>query len=356
MPPSMLPWQSIRAFPLDRRTLLRHLAAFAPVAAGLAAARPAAAAGTETLTLYSAQHSQVVQMLTAAFTRQTGISVRVHSGEGPDIANQIIREGSSSPADIVFVENSPELVLLAEHHLLAPAAPATLAMIPRQDSAADGLWLGVLARQNVLAWNPSLISEHDLPRSLLDLAGPAWKGKVAIAPSDADFLPLVGAVIHAEGRDKALAWLKGLRANAKIYPDDEGVVAAVNRGSVATGVINNYYWARLATELGVDKMHSRIAHFAPGDIGNLVNISGAAVLASSRHREAAQRFLAFLVSKPVQEMLANSSVDYEYPLAAGVAPNKLIPPVSDLHPPAITPADLGDDRESGQLLQEAGLI
>ncbi|HUC16260.1 MAG TPA: iron ABC transporter substrate-binding protein [Acetobacteraceae bacterium] len=341
---------------LDRSRLLRRLAAIALITAGLIQARPAAAQSAETLTLYSAQHEQVVQMLTDAFTKETGIAVRVHSGEGPDIANQILREGKSSPADIVFVENSPELVLLAEHGLLAPVAPTTLAKVPQQDSGASGLWLGVLARQNVLAWNPSLIREGELPSSLLDLALPAWKGRVAIAPSDADFLPLVGAVIHAEGEAKALAWLKGLRANAKIYDDDEGVVAAVNRGSVATGVINNYYWARLATELGADRMHSRIAHFAPGDIGNLINISGAAMLASSRHQEAAQRFLAFLVSKPVQEMLAKSSVDYEYPLAADVAPNAMLTPYADLHPPAIAPAELGDDQASAKLLQEAGLI
>jgi iron(III) transport system substrate-binding protein len=343
-------------FRLDRPLFFRHLAALALIVGGLAQARPAAAQGTETLTLYSGQHPQVVQMLTDAFTKETGITVRVHSGEGPDIANQILREGPSSPADVVFVENSPELVLLAEHHLLAPVASATLARVPRQDSGADGLWLGVLARQNVLAWNPSLISEQDLPHALLDLALPAWKGKVAIAPSDSDFLPLVGAVIRAEGEAKTLAWLKGLRANAKIYDDDEGVVAAVNRGSVATGVINNYYWARLATELGASGTHSRIAHFAPGDIGNLINISGAAVLASSRHQEAAQRFLAFLVSDPAQEMLGKSSVDYEYPLAAGIAPNAMLTPFTDLHPPAIAPTELGDDLEPARLLQQAGLI
>jgi len=340
----------------DRRTLLRHLAAAVPLAAGLATARAAAAAGTQTITLYSGQHPQVVQMLTDAFTKETGIAVRVHSGEGPDIANQLLREGKSSPADVVFVENSPELVLLDEHHLLGPVAPATLARVPRQYSAADGRWLAVLARQNVLAWNPTLIRAQDLPRSLLDLAQPAWKGKVAIAPSDSDFLPLVGAVIHTEGRAKALEWLKGLKANAKLYDDDEGVVAAVNRGSVATGVINNYYWARLATELGAARTHSRIAHFAPGDVGNLVNISGAAVLASSRHPEAAQRFAAFLVSDPAQEMLGKSSVDYEYPLAGGVQPNAMLTPYADLHPPAIGPNQLGDDRESADLLQAAGLI
>jgi iron(III) transport system substrate-binding protein len=317
---------------------------------------PGYAGAAEPLTLYSGQHPQVVRMLTAAFRKETGIAVRVHSGEGPQIANQLLREGDASPADVVFVENSPELVLLDEHHLFAQVAPATLARVPRADSAADGAWLGVLARQNVLAWNPSLIEKSALPRTLAALAGPEWKGKVAIAPSDADFLPLVGAVIATQGRAKALAWLEGLQRNAKIYQDDEGVAAAVNRGSVATGIINNYYWARLSTELGAAHTPSRIAHFAAGDTGNLINISGAAVLAPSHRQAAAQRFLAFLVSRRAQEMLAKSSVDYEYPLVAGVAPNALLTPMADLHPPEIAPSALGDDRAAAALLRQAGLV
>lgn len=317
---------------------------------------PSHAASAETLTLYSGQHPQVVRMLTDAFTKATGIAVRIHSGEGPQIANQILREGKGSPADIVFVENSPELVLLNGRHLLAPVAPTTLARVPRRDSAPDGDWLGVLARQNVLAWNPSLIKQENLPHTLAALAEPKWKGKVAIAPSDADFLPVVGAMIATEGQAKTLAWLEGLRRNAAIYQDDEGVVAAVNRGSVATGIINNYYWARLHTELGAAHTSSRIAHFAPGDTGNLINVSGAAVLASSHHKKAAQRFLAFLVSRQAQEMLAKSSVDYEYPLVTGVAPNPLLTPVAELHAPQITPSALGDDRKAAALLQRAGLV
>lgn len=339
---------------LRRRTFLA--AAGGTGVLGAAALLPVRARAAETLTLYNAQHPQVVGMLIKAFQAETGIAVRVHSGEDPEIASQILREGGRSPADMVFFENSPELTLLDQHKLLAPVDPATLAMVPRKDSARDGNWLGVLARQNVLAWNPSLIAKSALPRHLADLAGPAWKGKVAIAPSDADFLPLVSAMIYVEGKAKTLAWLKGLRKVAKIYQDDESVVAAVNRGSVATGIINSYYWARLRTERGAAHTRSRIAHFAPRDVGNLLNISGAAVLASSGHQAGAQRFLQFLVSAKAQKMLAASTVDYEYPLRPGIAANPLLPPMSQLHPPAISPADLGNDREAARLLQQAGLI
>ena len=314
------------------------------------------AARAQTLTLYSAQHEQVVGMLTAMFTKQTGIKVQVHTGEGPDIASQILQEGADSPADVFFTENSPELNLLDEKGLLAPVDKSTLAKIPGKYSAADGDWVGVLARENVLDFNPAMISESALPASLLDLQKPEWAGKVGIAPSDADFLPLVSALIKQDGKTAALAWLNGLKAGAKIYQDDESVVAAVARGDVAVGIVNNYYWARLETDMGSQKIDSKLYHFKNGDIGGLINISGAAVLRTSKNAAAAQKFLAFLVSKPAQQALGESEVDFEYPLAPGVPPNKLLAPFKTLQPPPISVSALGDDQEAGLLLQQAGLI
>jgi len=339
----------------------RHVAAtlaLLTLALGAPAVRAADAPAADRgpLILYSAQHEQMVDALTRMFTQQTGIKVRIRSGEAPEIASQIAQEGAGSPADVYFTENSPELTLLDEKGLLAPVDPATLAAVPAQYSATDGHWVGVLARENVLAFNPSLIAEDKLPLSLLDLAKPAWQGKVAIAPSDADFLPLVGAVAALNGEAAALEWLRGLRRNAQIFDDDEGVVAAVDRGAVATGIINNYYWARLYTEQGATHTHSRIHHFAPGDIGALINVSGAAVLKSSKHPQAAQRFLAFLVSTPVQTAIGKGDVDFEYPLAHGVAPNKLLTPFDALRPPPISMSALGDDQLAGRLLRQAGLL
>jgi iron(III) transport system substrate-binding protein len=267
-----------------------------------------------------------------------------------------LKEGVASPADVFFTANSPELQLLSEKGLLAKVAPATLANVPAQSNGPNGDWVGVLARENVLVFNTGMIKEDALPASLLDLAKPEWKGKLAIAPTDPDFLPLVGAVSALKGRDAALAWLKGLRENAMIFDDNEGVVAAVDRGAAATGIINNYYWPRLRLEKGADSMKSLIHHFAGGDVGGLMNVSGAAVLKSSQNQAAGQKFLAFLVSKPAQEMVSELDITFEYPLLPGVAPNPILKPISELSPPAITLQQIGDDRDAAQLLREAGLI
>ncbi len=316
----------------------------------------AAAARGETLTLYAAQHEQTVDLLTAAFTKQTGIAVKVREGEAPELASQLIREGAASPADVFLTENSPELMLLSEKGLLAKVDPATLARVPARFSGPAGDWVGVLAREDVLVYNTAMIKPDALPASLMDLAKPEWSGKLAIAPTDADFLPLIGAVVATKGRPAALAWLKGLRQNAAIFDDDEGVVAAVDRGAAAMGIINNYYWPRLREEKGAANMHSAIHHFPAGDVGAVLNVSGAAVLKATPDAAAGRKFLAFLVSEPAQKLLGANNITFEYPLAPGIAANPILTPLDQLTPPALSMEQLGDDRDAGQLLREAGLI
>ena len=110
---------------------------------------------------------------------------------------------------------------------------------------------------------------------------PKWKGKLGFAPSETDFQPLVTAIAKLDGAAAAEKWLKGLQANGKVYPDNETVVAQVNNGESAVGLINHYYWYRLRDELGQSGVHSALHYYAPRDPGYLLNVSGAAVLKSS---------------------------------------------------------------------------
>jgi iron(III) transport system substrate-binding protein len=307
------------------------------------------------ITLYNGQHEQTTAELVATFEKQTGIKVAVRSGDEATLGNQILQEGSNSPADVFYTENTPVLEELAEKGMLASVAPATLAAIPARYSSSQGDWVGVSARASVLVYNTGQISASQLPSSILELAEPKWKGKVGFAPSETDFQPLITSIIKRDGVAAAESWLNGLKANSKIYPDNETVVAQVNNGESAVGVINHYYWYRLRAELGASGMHSALHYYAAGDPGNLVNVSGAAVLKSSSHQTDAQKLLAFLVSQEGQEVIAHSH-SYEYPLRAGVAPAPGLRPFDQLHPASLSPAELGNGSQALALEQKLGLL
>lgn len=319
------------------------------------AVSPVASTGV-TITLYNGQHASTTNALVAAFTQDTGIQVNVRSGEGSGLTNQIIEEGSASPADVVFTENSPDLMVLSEKELLAKVDPQTLAKVPSQYNSPNGDWVGVDARAAVLVYNPSMIQQSQLPQSILDLADPFWKGKIGIAPAENDFQPVVTAVIKLDGEDKATQWLQGLKTNAaQTYNGNTAILNAVDNGQIAAGIINNYYWFRQAVEVGQDNMKSSLYYFGQGDPGALVDVSEAGAIASSKHPAEAQAFLNFLVSTDGQQVIATAN-DFEYPLGSGVQADPRLKPFDQLGAPNVSVADLGDNSVAIQLLQQVGLL
>jgi iron(III) transport system substrate-binding protein len=308
-----------------------------------------------TITLYNGQHEQTTARLVAGFEKQTGIKVKVRSDDEDVLGNQILQEGSSSPADVFYTENTPVLEDLQEKGLLAPIAASTLAAVPAKYSSPQGDWVGVSARVSVLVYNTSQIKPSELPSSILELAQPQWKGKVGFAPSETDFQPLVTAITKLDGVAAAEKWLKGLQANSMVYPDNETVVAQVNNGESTVGIINHYYWYRLRDEVGASGMHSALHYYAPHDPGYLLNVSGAAVLKSSSKQAAAQKFVAFIVSKAGQEILAHSH-SYEYPIGSGVLTAQPLKSFDQLQLAPVTIADLGNGHAPLELEQKLGLL
>jgi iron(III) transport system substrate-binding protein len=230
--------------------------------------------------------------------------------------------------------------------------------VPSRDNAANGKWLGVSGRYSALIYNPSRISAAELPTSAMDLADPRYKGMLELAPAETDFWPIISSIIRAHGRQAALTWLEGLKADAGSddhTPDNETLVGDVSKGTAAMGLINHYYFFRIRSETGEGSFHAKLAWFAPGDPGFVEDISAAGALKSAPHPAAAQKFLAYLVSRAGQGVIAHSA-SYEYPLAAGVTANPALPPASTLKPNPVTPAQIGTGLDARDLLRQAGLI
>ncbi|MGH2874507.1 MAG: extracellular solute-binding protein [Solirubrobacteraceae bacterium] len=346
-----------------RRTTRRAAASVAALTltalalAGCGSSAPAGAASKGTLVLYNGQHEQTTDSLVAGFEKATGIDVEVRNDDEDTLADELVTEGPRSPADLIYTENTPVLEYLQERGMLAPVDPSTLAHTPARYNSPQGDWVGVSARVSVLIYNPSLISASQLPTSITQLADPMYAGKLAFAAGETDFQPIVTSYARTYGQTATLKWLDAIKTNAgsHVYPDNETIADEVNRGAVAFGVINQYYWYRMRAELGNSAIHSKITYLAPRDPGYVIDVSGAAILASSRHKPLAQKFLAFLVSKQGQQIIAHS-ISYEYPLDDGVITTAPETPLSQLAPNPITIPELGDGSTAITMLRKAGLL
>ncbi len=304
-----------------------------------------------TLTLYNGQHEATGRAVAEAFQAKTGIKVLIRKGGGGQLANQIAEEGARSPADVIYTEEAPPLVKLASAGLLAKVDADTLAQVDPSFSDSQGQWLGITSRVRVLAYNPKLVSEAELPKSVLDVAAPEWAGKIAFVPSSGEFLGQTAAVIRLNGREAAEEWLTGLKAFGATYTNNVVAMKAVENGEIGAALINSYYWMALKKEKG--ELNSKLHYFADGDAGGLASVSGAAVVKASKHPKEAQQFLAFMVSEEGQRAILSQSA--EYPVNKAVPADPLLKPYDQLKPPALSAAEIGLAEDALELQREVGL-
>jgi iron(III) transport system substrate-binding protein len=306
------------------------------------------------ITVYNAQHEELLEEIAPKFTEETGINVELRHGSDLELANQIVQEGEASPADVFLTENSPAMSLVESNGLFAPLDPPTLAQVPSQFSASGGEWMGFVARSTVLVYNTDAVSEDELPSSIMELADPEWDGRVAFSPSGADFQAIVSAVLELEGEDAAADWLDGLAENGSVYDGNDVVLEAVNSGEVDTGIIYHYYWYRDQVESGDNSDSSQLHFFDDQDPGAFVSVSGAGVLASTDKQDDAQTFVKYLSSEPGQQALADSYA-LEYPLNQAVQLDPPVKPFDELEPPQINVSSLNGPKVA-ELMQNAGLL
>jgi len=308
----------------------------------------------QTITIYNAQHEELTKSWTDAFTKATGIKVQVRNGDDTEMSQQLIQEGDRSPADVFLTENSPSMSAVEKAGLFTSPGDEALKNVPTEYRPSSGKWVGIAARSTVFAYNTSKLTEAQLPKSLMDLADPSWKGRWAASPSGADFQAIVSALVQLKGADAAETWLKAMKTNSVAYKGNSTAMKAVNAGEIDGAVIYHYYWFGDQAQTGENSKNVQLHYFKNQDPGAFVSVSGGGVLKSSKHQAAAQKFLAFVTGAEGQKIL-QTGTSFEYPVGSGVAANPKLVPLKDLQAPTIDPATL-NSKQVTDLMTQAGLL
>lgn len=308
-----------------------------------------------TVTIYSGRTENLIEPVLDAFACETGTGVDVRWGDSTDLALLIETEGDRSPAD-VFLSRSPGPVgFLQANDLLGTISDEVLDLVAPENQADDGSWIGFSGRKRVLVYSTDDVAPEDLPTSVFDLTGEQWRGNVAIPAVNGSFIDWFTVFRDVHGTDVATEWLADMVANdATSYPNNRAIVEAAGRGEIEVGLVNHYYNYQEVAAAGDD--HRASNHdFADDDIGSLLIITAATVLGSSTNVEAAEDLLAYLLTAPVQEYFTNET--FEYPLAAGVAANEVLPPLSALEIGSVDFDALGGGfEETNRIIEASGIL
>ena len=304
------------------------------------------------LTIYSGRSEEFIAPFFADWQASTGIKLNVRYGDSAELSAQILEEGNNSPADLFLSQDAGSLGAISQAGLFTTLPNEIAVNIPAKFVAADRQWVGVTGRARVFAYAPDRVKT--LPTSVTDLVKPIYKNQIGIAPTNASFQAFLTALIENKGSSFAQTWLEGLQANGvKIYLKNSAIVEAIDKGEISLGLVNHYYTWEVSEALG-RLINVKNGFFAPGDLGNLINVSGAGVLKTSSKQKAAQDLINYLTSSAAQQKFVTDT--HEYSLIEGATPPDEVPALDAIGAPSIDLKTLSNIKATQDLLIQVGLL
>ena len=328
------------------------------VASAALLASSTALAQDKVVNIYSSRHYQTDEALYTGFTKATGIKINRIEGGEDSLIERVRNEGAHSPADVLITVDAGRLWRAEQLGLFQPVKSAVLeSRIPANLREPNGQWFGFSQRARVIAYNKDKVKPGEI-QTYEELADPKWKGRVCMRSSTNIYnLSLMGALISHLGEQKAEAWAKGVRANLAQEPKggDSDQLKAVAAGQCDLTVSNQYYYARLARSDKADERQAaqRIGIVLPNQKtwGTHVNISGAGVLKNAPNREAAVKFLEYLVSDDAQRYFADGN--NEWPVVDSVKlDNPVLNALGDFKRDPLNVAVLGRNQPGSQKIYD----
>lgn len=312
------------------------------------------------LNLYSARKEALIQPLLEEFTEQTGIKVNLVTGKADALLKRLKSEGRNTPADLLLTTDAGRLYRAKESGVTQPFNSELLnRVIPNSYRDPEGHWVGLSVRSRPILYAKKKVDPAELS-SYEALSDPKWKKRICIRSSSNIYnQSLVASMITANGEAETEKWAKGLVANLARPPKggDRDQIKATAAGQCDIAVANTYY---LAGMLNSDKADQRAAAenigvFWPNqeDRGAHVNVSGAAIIRSSKNPDLALKLIEFLTSEASQRWYAE--VNGEYPVRADVPAGAILNKWGKFKADSLNLSQLGElNAEAVMLMDRVG--
>jgi iron(III) transport system substrate-binding protein len=199
----------------------QNAAAYAKYAGTTGAARTskllADARKEGTLSIYTS-NTDIGDLVTGFEKAYSGIKVNAYRANSETVLQRVSQEASANKtANDVVDTNDGELDAMSQQHLLAPYdGPAKAGLRPE---AIFPDWTAERFNAFVVGWNTRLVPKGQEPKSLQELAGPKWKGRISMEMGDWDwYLAWHTYLTQKQGMSdqQATALFQSLARNAKI--------------------------------------------------------------------------------------------------------------------------------------------
>lgn len=277
----------------------------------------------DALVVYNGRSHYGGEAAFAAFTRETGIKVKLFGGDAQTLHDRLKSEGRNSPADVLVTVDGANLSRAKDEGLLlAVKSPTIDRLIPASLRDPDGTWTALSTRVRTPVRSTDRVAANAV-QSYEDLGDPRWRGRLCLRTSNNIYnQSLVADFIAKRGMAETERLLRSWMSNdPRILGNDIDVLRKVAAGQCDIALANHYYLARMLA----DDRNFPVAPAWPdqGTAGAHANLSGVGVVASTDRRADAIRLVEFLAQREAQAAIAENG---EFPANPKVDPAPVVRP------------------------------
>lgn len=240
------------------------------------------------------------------FEKNTGIKVKavydVEASKTVGLVNRLLAEKEHPICDVFWNSEVGRTIFLKQKGLFTPYTSPSAKDISLQFKDKDGYWTGFAARARVLVYNTNLLKESDLPKSIFELTGAQWKGKVALGyPVFGTTATHMAALYATMGQEKTEKFLKEIKANEVVIVNGNSVVRdMVVEGQLPIGFTDTDD-VNVAIQAGKPVKMLYPDH---DGLGTLLIPNTVALIKDSPHPDEGKKLIDYLLSRVVESMLA----------------------------------------------------
>ena len=269
------------------------------------------------LVIYSSRKAHLIDPLIEAYSKETGVNVKVTTGKAAALLARLQSEGEATPADIFITVDGGNLWNASARGILLPLESEVLTQsIPSQYRSTKNDWFGLSLRLRTIFYSTERVKAEELS-SYEDLASEKWKGRLCLRTSQKVYnQSLVATMIENFGQEKTTEIVTGWVNNlaAPVFSSDSKMLDAIDSGQCDLAIANTYYYGRKIQANPDYKVGLFWAN--QQSTGTHANVSGAAVVKHSKNAKAAQALIEWLAQGEAQELFAN--LNKEVPANPGI--------------------------------------
>lgn len=257
-----------------------------------------------TLTVYTSEPEEKVDEINQAFmAANPSIKVEVYRAGTGDLKARIASEKQSGKvgADVLWAADAVTFEGYAKDGLLTELSGVNTDDVIEEAKDTENFYVGTRIIPTVIAYNTGVVEEKDAPKSWADLTDPKFKDKLVMPDPAVSGAAAFNASVWKNSPELGSDWITALGQNHPMIAQSNGPASQeIAGGGHPVGVVVDYLVRDLA------KKGSPVAVSYPSE-GVPYVTEPAGIFADSSAKDAAQKYLEFLLSEEGQKLAAKQN-------------------------------------------------